>query len=65
LSESVFRSSENSQIVGLTTKICFGTLAVEALMLKGVGNKTDGDAVIHHAVRLKVLGLQPEHCFKI
>jgi hypothetical protein len=34
-------------------------------MLKGVGNKTDGDAVIHHAVRLEVLGLQPEHCFKI
>jgi hypothetical protein len=32
--------------------------------LKGAGNKTDGDAVIHLASRLEVLGLQPEHCFK-
>jgi hypothetical protein len=49
VSESVFRSSENSKIVGLTTKICFGTLAVETFMLQCAGNKTDGDAVIHHA----------------
>jgi hypothetical protein len=49
----------------LTTKICFGTLAVETSMLLSLGNKVDGDAVIHHAGQLEVLGLQPEHGFKI
>ena len=63
--ESVFKSSENSQIVGLTTKICFGTLAVETSMMLSSGNNLGSSAVIHHACRLEVLGLQPEHGFKI
>ena len=64
-SEGVFKSSENSQIVGLTTKICFGTLAVETSEMLGIGNMLDGYAVIHHACELEVLGLHPEHGFKI
>ncbi len=62
--ESVFRSSENSHIVGLTIKTCFGTLAAEASIEWVIGNKLGGGAVIPCAWRSEVLGLEPEHSFK-
>jgi hypothetical protein len=49
----------------LTTKICFGTLAVETSMLLGVGNKSDGDAVIRMLVGEKYLGYSRNIVLKI
>jgi hypothetical protein len=62
--ESVFRSSENSHIVGLTIKTCFGTLVAEASIERAMGNKLGGGAVIPRAWGSEVLGLEPEHSFK-